>query len=263
MKASGTRGVEDRLIHLLGDAARERTVERACIGLGYMALVLDDGSAGLAYTFRREARGGCTLDMKLRPLAGQRASDILPMLVSDNLIEAGLGLACANALIGSPRTGVVEKDILEHVDVRPEDDVAMVGYFGPLVSVLRARARSLAVFERRDVEQEGVLPASEAVSRLPGCDVAIITATSIINHTIDDLLRSASSARQVVVLGASTPLIAEAFEGTPVTLLSGAIPRDTARILEVLSEAGGMQIFGRYVRKVNIEIRRGIRPAGG
>lgn len=238
----------------LAQQASGRTVARVCIGLGYMAVVLDDGSAGLAYTFRREAQGGCTLDMSLRPLAGRSAADLLRLTGSDNRIEAALGLACANALAGTPPTGVVDADVLDYMDVHSGDRVAMVGYFGPLVAPLRQRSGSLTVFEQRDVAEEGIRPAAEAPRGVRGCDVVLVTATSLINHTMDALLMAAQDARQVVVLGASTPLVPEVFAHTPVTLLSGVIPRDVDSILTVLQEAGGMQVFRRFVRKVNVQV---------
>jgi len=256
MAAASTneRRIAGRLIARLEDDAKEREVSRVCIGLGYTGLVLDDGNMGLAYTFRREAPGGCTLDMALRPLGGRRASELLPLLVSENRIEAGLALACANALVGDPVEGVVEGDILDRIDVGPGDDVGMVGYFGPLIGKLRARARSLTVFEKREVDDGEVLPPSEAVRMLPGFDVVLVTSTSILNHTVDDLLEACTAARQVVMLGASTPLLPAAFSDTPVTLLSGVVPRAPARILEILAEAGGMQLFGKHVRKVNVRV---------
>ena len=41
------------------------------IGLGYMAVQLDNGWAGVAYTFLDEASGGCSVYRHIRPLAGR------------------------------------------------------------------------------------------------------------------------------------------------------------------------------------------------
>jgi uncharacterized protein len=80
--------------------------------------------------------------------------------------------------------------------------VAMVGQFRPLISPLQQRARSLTVFERVDRPTGILRPAQEAPAALARCQVALITATSIINHTIDKLLEAASECREVVILGA-------------------------------------------------------------
>jgi hypothetical protein len=45
------------------------------------------------------------------------------------------------------------------------------------------------------------------VATLPRCQVALLTSTSIINHTLENLLNAAHSCRDVTLLGASTPLV--------------------------------------------------------
>jgi hypothetical protein len=58
----------------------------------------------------------------------------------------------------------------------------MVGHFGPLVGPLRQRARSLTIFERVAAPTGLLRPREEAVEELPRCAIALITATSIIDH---------------------------------------------------------------------------------
>ena len=58
----------------------------------------------------------------------------------------------------------------------------------------------------------------------------------------------------MVLLGASTPLIQEAFQGTPVTMLSGILVPDPEKILKIVSCAGGMQVFKSLIQKVNLPV---------
>lgn len=237
--------VARRILATVGDS--DERVADVRIGLGYTSVLLEGGSLGVAYTFRDQAKGGCTAFHGLRPLASRPASDLLPLISSADPIEAGVALACANAVANGKAKGLVPGDTLECVEVRPSDDVAMVGRFGPLIRPLRDRARSLVVIEQRP--SKDALPATEAVAVLPRCQVAFITATSIINHTIDGLLAAARGCREVVILGASTPFVPEAFEGEGVTALSGIVARDAGSVQRVVSEGGGMRAFGPFVRK--------------
>ncbi len=225
------------------------------IGLGYSAALLADGRLGLAYTFRRDAEGGCTVDLEARPLAGRRVSELMPLVTSANPIAAAVGLACANALTNIPSEEHIEGDVLDHLELGGGDDVAMVGFFAPLVERLRERVRSLTIFERVSEPQGELRPAEEACAALPRCSLALISSTAIINHTLDGLLEAARGCRAVVLLGASTPLAPEAFRGTGVTLLSGVVARDADAILRVVSEAGGMRVFKRHVRKVVLRVQ--------
>lgn len=243
-----------RIVNDLLDEAREVGVADVRIGLGYTAVVLDDGRAGVAYTFRDLAQEGCSVFNGIRPLSGRAAADLLVLLESRDAIEAGVGLACANALVNRDDAGQLDGDVLDHLDLRPDDHVGMVGHFGPLVAAIQQRARSLTVFERVAHPSGLLRPQEEAEDTLPQCQVALITATSIINRTVDNLLASARNCREVVLLGASTPLMPESFSAGSVTMLSGVVVKNSGEILRVVSEGGGMRQFGPHVRKVTVRV---------
>ena len=251
-----------RIVASLADCSRKTTVAEVRIGLGYTAVLLTDGHMGVAYTFCREARGGCTVFERLRPLSGRPARDLLPLLDSADPIEAGVGLACANALANRPNAEFIEGDILQHLDVGPKDRVGMVGNFVPLVAPLKKRCRSLTIFEKVETVHGDFRPSQEAAELLPQCQVALITATSIINHSLDTLLAAAGNCRAVVLLGASTPLLPGAFSALGVTALSGVVVKDPQRIMRVVSEGGGMRFFKPYVSKVSLPTAN-IRKATG
>ncbi|MBN2491943.1 MAG: DUF364 domain-containing protein [Planctomycetes bacterium] len=247
---AGRPRIAGRIVRCLSGAAREVRVREVRIGLGYTACMLADGRTGVAYTFRNEARGGCAVFHGMRPLVARPATDLLALVESRDAIEAAVGLACANALANRSEAAHLEGDILEHLAIGPEDDVAMVGHFGPLVEAVRARACSLTIFERVAEASGGLRPEAEAVAALPRCQVALLTATSVINHTVDRLLEAARGCREVALLGASTPLVPEAFDAARVTMLAGIVVEEPEEVLRVVSEGGGMRQFRPHVRKV-------------
>jgi hypothetical protein len=162
-----------------------------------------------------------------------------------------IGLATANALIGLPH-GAAESDILDLLPVRSEDAVGMIGYFGPLVGPLKKRVRSLHIFERKPIPDIGVLPDSAAGDLLPHCQVVVLSATTLLNHTIDGLLDCCKTAREIAILGPSTPFLPGLFRRRGVTMLSGIQVVDGPQVLRVVSEAGGTRNFGRAVRKLTL-----------
>lgn len=89
-----------------------------------------------------------------------------------------------------------------------------------------------------------------AAAVLPNCDVAIFTGTAIINHTLGQLLDLAGSAREVVLLGAFTPMAPRSFAETPVTLLAGVQVADAEQMLRTVSAGGSTRQFGSAVRKL-------------
>lgn len=250
--------IGERLGAMVGDAR----VADVRIGLGYTAVALEDGRAGLAYTFRDLAKGGCSVFHGKRPLAGRAAADLLSLLDSADAIEAAVGLACANALANTNEVESVDGDVLDLIDLRSDDDVAMVGYFGPLVEPLRRRVRSLTIYEREESTSPAVSPAREAHDGLARSSIALITSTSFVNGTVDALLKAAQGCREVVLLGASTPLLPDVLGLAGATMLSGVVVRDAAAALRVVSEGGGTRQFGPYVRKVGVRASHSLAGAG-
>jgi uncharacterized protein (DUF4213/DUF364 family) len=242
----------DKIVAALGD--QNERVADVRIGLGYTAVQLVDGATGVALTFRSNG-GGCTVFQGLRPIAGRPAADLLELLLSADPIESAVGLACANALANRPDRQYADGDVLDHLDLSPQDHVGMVGNFGPLVGPVRKKARRLTIFEQIEKPAGNLRPAAEAIRVLPECQIALITATTIINHSVEDLLQAARGCRTVAVLGASTPMLPGVFDDTAVSLISGVVVTDPEAVLRVVSEGGGMRFFKPHIRKVNFPLR--------
>ena len=103
----------------------------------------------------------------------------------------------------------------------------------------------------------GALPAKEAFSILPESHIALITATAVINGTIDSLLEAARRCREVVILGPSTPLIPAAFTQTPVTCLAGIRVERPDELFRIIGEGGGFRLFRPCTKKYTVRISPG------
>ena len=241
----------DDICDLLLSPAANHSAADVRVGLGYTAVQLDDGRCGLAYTFRDELQEGCCVIKVAGTLVGQQASELAAWARSPDPLAAAVGLATLNALVAVPRNAV-EADLLTQLEVTSNDVIGMVGYFGPLIGPLRTRGRALHVFERRPNAESGVLPESAAAEILPQCRVVILSATALLNRTLDDLLAWCRNAREVAILGPSTPLLPQVFAGRGVTLLSGVQVVDGERVLRLVSEGGGTRQLGGAVRKLTV-----------
>ena len=246
-----------RLVAELTGVADRRTVRHAQVGLIYSAVELTSGGLGVAFTFPQARACGEREPDDAGPLAGRPARELLERLGASSLLSSTLALATANALLAEEPlpASAVEGDVLDCIEVRPGDRVCMVGSFLPLLEPLRQRQASVTALDQ--VPKPGSRPAAEAERWLPHSDVAIITATSIINATIGGLLALTGSCREVAVLGSSTPLLPEAFVGTPVTCLAGIRVSEPEGVLQSIAEGQGFRAFKRYVRKVAMRL-----PAG-
>jgi len=113
------------------------------------------------------------------------------------------------------------------LQVRPADRVGMIGYIPPVAEQLTQMGARVTIFDKGLTVSGGegaaqVLDMSRQPEILPQCDLMIITGTTLINGSIDNLLDLCQKAREIVLVGSSTPMLAEAFRGTRVTALAGS-----------------------------------------
>jgi uncharacterized protein (DUF4213/DUF364 family) len=252
--------LHERLLQHLRPALANREVAEVRLGLLYAGVRLADGATGLAHLLPSESDGRCQPLRSAGRLPGTPAAELAERVLSENVVEAAVGLATLNAVAPEAPGPHVAGDIRDLIAIAEGDRIGMVGYFAPLLPWLRGAGAEVEILELRSVTAPGVRPAQDAPAVLPECDVALLSATAIINHTLDDLLDLCTRPREVVVLGPSTPLVVEPFEGTPATLLAGVEVVESEEILRIVSEGGSTRQFGPAVRKLCVRVGRS-RPA--
>ncbi len=242
---------------------KERAVELAgCLtvtdvraGLTYTGVMLENKSAGVAYTFRTELPNQCMV--RNDSFAGSKAKDLIEMLMSQDLLERTIAVATANAVLNTTnnlKKRAVEGDSLKMLEAKNDDIVGMVGYFGPLVKKLKGNVKKLMIFEKNMARSEDLYTEEQALDLLPQCTKAIITSTSIINMTIENILESSRNCNTVALVGSTTPLCEEIFKDYKVDILSGIIIENPDEILRIVSEGGGTRVFKNNVSKVNLTL---------
>ncbi|MBS0014542.1 MAG: DUF364 domain-containing protein [Desulfobacterales bacterium] len=249
--------INERIYRYAVDTAAAHEIKDVRIGLGYTAVMIENGRTGLAATPKTHLHQGCTVFTGMLPLIDKNAEQLLALVNSNDPIETAVGLATANALINTPNADLDTGDVLTKIQVTSSDRVAMVGHFAPLVKPIRDAGAELNIFEQIATPDRGMRPSSEIPQKLPGCTICLLTATSIINKSFDDLIGHTRNCREVILLGASTPLIPEIFADTPITGLSGVIVTRPEELLHIVSAGGGMRRFKGVIEKVNRPVTQG------
>ena len=249
------KGVLPVLVHELrcdfGPALEEIEVKDVRIGLAYTGVLLSDDYGGVACTPLYEF-SCCPALGFTDVLKGKTADKVLELALSENPLEAAVGIATANALshmlqdLEPENFPVSNTDILDLI--KPEDRVAMVGYFGPLVPKILKITNKLTVLEKREIEspETRTLPSEKAREVLPQSNVIIISASTLANRTFDELLSLRGTAREVVLLGPSTPLYPASFFERGITAVMGTRILDPMTMLTIVSEAGGTKKLHQY-----------------
>ena len=247
----------NHLYERLESSAKNRIVADLRIGLGYAGVRLDSGSTGIAAVLLDAQPRSCTVLPAAGNFAGSPAVKLLQYLVTGkNPLEIAIGLATANALIEPPPTDAVDdREATTYLDLQKGVKVAMVGLFAPLVERIRATGAGLTVIEKNSARME-ILGDAEKRDALKSCDVAIITATTLLNNTFEEIINLLGTPRAVAIMGPSTPLMPAIFCNTPVTHLGGAVVADSALVMQIISEGGGTPALRPYLRFVNLILNR-------
>jgi hypothetical protein len=250
-----------RLAGYLREKGSKFLVEEVVPGLSYMAVRLSGGSVGLA-ALQPPVDAGIADSPRFMHIRGRKASEVLELLTSgESLAARALGLATANAVI-SPGVPEAEPDTLDLMALSPGDRVAMVGFFPPLLDRIRGTGAELAVVER-DPRKPGMTDPGQIARVLKECSVAIITATTLLNDTIEDVLNALGRPRHVALLGPSTPACPEAFHDTGIHHLGGAAVMNEREVLRVVAEGGGTPALRHHLRFWNIPVDRKAFPGHG
>jgi uncharacterized protein len=261
---------------ILGSELDDLTVERAVVGLFFTGVKLSNGIAGACATPIKTIPEAvcCPSSAMSMPfpgkLRGRAALDLAKEALGENGIRRSVGIATMNALADACwrrrphpeaelRLGV---DAFDATEIYPGDKVVIIGAFVPFLRELKRRRQPFLVLERdpatlKPEELPFFRPAEQAPEVVPEADVLLITGTTLINDTLEELLSLATPAACVTMVGPTVTMLPDAF------LRRGADVLGTVRItapeefLDILAEGGsGYHFLGRSAQKVVLVRKR-------
>lgn len=266
---------------ILGPELDGLTVERAAVGLFFTGVKLSNGITGACATPIKTIPEAvcCPSSAMAMPfpgkLKGRPAFDLAQEALGDNGIRRAIGIAAMNALADACwrrrphpemelRFGI---DAFDATEIHPGDNVVVVGAFVPFLRELKRRRLRYLVLEQdpatlKPDELPFFRPAEEAASVVPEADVLLITGTTLINDTLEDLLGLAKSTARVTMVGPTVSLLPDAFLRRGADILGTVRVTDPDAFLDMLAEGGsGYHFLGRTAQKVVLVRRPAIRAA--
>ncbi|MDR6223869.1 Rossmann-like domain-containing protein [Methanococcoides alaskense] len=235
-------------------------VEDVRVGVVYGGVKITGGYGGIAATQPQSGSSHCTTLPEAGDMSSRPASEVMEMALSDNMLKAVVGVATVNALATMICDLHPEKYALSDVDVldliKPGDKIGMVGHFSPMIARILKITDQLTVIEKKDIIDERivVVPENNASEVLSGSDVIIITASTLVNGTTDELISMKKNAREVVLLGPSAVMLPQPFYDKGFTAVMGTRINDTDTMLKVVSEAGGTnQLLKKCGEKISFQ----------
>ena len=165
------------------------------------------------------------------------AQELAGWVLSENTLEAGLGMAAINSLLELDEARLAEVNAAEVIARESEGrNLVVVGHF-PFVKNVQPRTRNCWVIEKQP--SAGEYAAEQARTFIPQADVVAITGTAFVNHSMPGLLALCPPHARVMVLGPSTPLSPLLFQHG-IHFLSGARVEDEETAVMTIQQAASL-----------------------
>ena len=247
------------------------TPKEVRIGVFYTGVVLSTGHAGMSYTPVQEIPEAvcCPRSHAKMPQAGHLLNfsvyDLMEYALDDNVLKAAVGIATINALSAilleddhCPYKPSAFGNALDLIQMTGEDTVFMVGAFPPFIKRIQEITKKLFVIEKnpRTVgkgENIEIEPEARLQELIPQGNILIITGVTLVNHTLEPILKLARNARDVVIVGPTASVYPEPLFKRGVTVLGGVRVTDAAKMIHLIGEAGsGYDFFDQCAEKIVI-----------
>jgi uncharacterized protein (DUF4213/DUF364 family) len=269
---------------ILGAELDRAVVERAVVGLFFTGVKLSSGAAGACATPLRSIPEAvcCPSSAMAMPfpgkLRGRPARELLKETRAASGIRRAVGVAVMNALADvcwerRPRPDVelrIGVDAYDAAEIRPGEHVVVVGAFVPFLKALKRAGQHFTVLEQdpatlKPDELPHFRPAADAAAVVPGADVLLVTGTTLLNDTLDNLLALRRPGARVVLVGPTVGLLPDALLRRGVDVMGGVRVTAPDAFLDLLAEGGsGLHFFGRSAEKVVLvrkEVASSVRAA--
>ena len=253
-------------------------IERVVVGLFFTGVKLSTGHVGACATPIKSIPDAvcCPSSVHAMPfpgkMRGRPAAAFLDEVCQQDGCRRALGVAAMNALAAlcweyRPHADVeieVGIDAFDAADIRPGETVVVVGAFIPFLRELKRRRQPYLVLEQdagtlKPEELPFYRPAEQAPSVVPQADVLLVTGTTLLNDTLDDILAAARPDARKVVVGPTVGLVPDAYLRRGCHVLGGIQVTRSDEFLDILAEGGsGYHFFGKAAQKIVLRCRHKI-----
>ena len=223
------------LKNILKNLSADAPIEEVRRGLHWNAVI--SRHCGLASTLSQDAFCCSGEDQDLptpkNSFTEMTALELAQLALSTDITKASLGIAAINSLIDVDVEKCADLDGLQLVyDLGMGKNISIIGHF-PFLERLSEVAKNLWIIEKHP--RPGDIAEDAGKDYLPKSDIAVISGTTLINHTLAGILDLCSKKSVRMLLGPSTPMAPALFDWG-IDILSGSMVTDQETALKQISE---------------------------
>jgi uncharacterized protein (DUF4213/DUF364 family) len=252
-------------------------IDDLVIGIFFTGVKLSTGHAGVAFTPIGEIPEAvcCPTTAARMPQAGELEgtpiSEIIKYSLDPNVVKSAIGVASLNAVSqlilesanGKEYEMIRDRDGFNLLSIQPHETVSLIGAFGPYIRRLKMMGNPFFIIEKNSQtlrldEMKHFKPESEMRDALEKSGVAILTGTSIVNHSIDQILSLLRNGIRTAIIGPTASMIPDAFFKRGVHVMAGIEIQKPDTMIKILKQGGSgyhlMKECGEkiaFVKKIN------------
>ena len=231
----------DEIIEELKFSIKDKKIINACVGITYTAILLNDGSLGIAHTVPdgNNSLGGELLGLDLEEAVSSLKS---------NSLERGILLSILNAIskIPNPQIG-------DPLDTLEGGKLCVFGY-APKIDTTKFSSIIVYDFLANEEKKLGkvvIKPFSSFVNET--CDSAVVFGSALVNGQIDKIVKSVSS-NNLVLEGISSVFAPRTLKNYGFNIIGKIEAIDKLKVFRIICEGGDPSKISLYSNKIYTKI---------
>ncbi|HNX44228.1 MAG TPA: DUF364 domain-containing protein [Bacteroidales bacterium] len=176
--------------------------------------------------------------------------------ILDSVKLAALNAVSAGIILQSDYQIIEDRDPFDLLNLDGQKRICIVGAFQDYIKKLAGSGHQLHVLELNkdaltEEQQQYYVPAADAPAVIPVADIIILTGSTLVNNTLDNLLTLIPAGKQAVVVGPSSSLIPDILFKYNVSIIGATKITDPDRMFAIVAEGGlGYHLFHYCAKKI-------------
>jgi len=194
----------------------------------FSVIILEDNTIGLVYINLNPIIKNRFKNEDLTKFNGSDLISIAKLFGSNDLFEKSLALGCINAIsqfIFNKANFSFDftSDSLGLLNINRSDVIGMVGFFPPLVKLIEKIGSKLIIIEKKEVliQKAKNWLVTLDTSKLKDCNKILITGTTVLNETLDEVLDYCTNVEKVSVIGPTTSFLPDPLFKRGIDVIGG------------------------------------------
>ena len=207
------------------------------------AIRLEDGAIGIFFVslspeIKKKGEG-----VDLSQYIGMNPILLAKKFGSLDVFEKTIGLGAFNAISQHifKRSNYIfdfTSDPLGLLNLNKQDKPGMVGFFPPLVKLIQEMALELIIIEKKThlVKKTANWEITLDPNRLVDCNKVLITSTTVLNESIDEVLNYCSKAEKISIIGPTAGFLPDSLFSRGIDIVGGTYIHNSKLFMELISE---------------------------